>query len=71
MKNSDSNIEKISTLEKYLSERDDIILEHEHKIETLQRSDFKNSTLIEEKGEEIKAILLTITHLFGIIKCIL
>ena len=52
---SDTNIEKISTLEKYLSERDDIILEHEHKIETLQRSDFKNTTFIEEKVEEIKA----------------
>ena len=52
---SETNIEKISTLEKYLSERDDIILEHEHKIETLQRSDFKNTTFIEEKVEEIKA----------------
>ena len=42
---SDSNIEKISTLEKYLSERDDIILEHEHKIEQLKSYLEKNSEI--------------------------
>ncbi len=50
----DSSIEKISDLEKKLSEKDDIILEFEHKIETLQRSDFDHSNIIEEKVEELK-----------------
>ena len=51
---NDANLDQIHGLEKQLSIKEDLILEFQHKYETLQKTETKQNSLIEEKQDELK-----------------